>query len=158
MQVRHREVDRTQRPLADAPIGGGAPDADSAANPQVSDGQGLLVHHGIHSGTFRVGGLTVTQARRLFERQMNISPDAVAVIAGEIVENEDERVLQDTDNMLSFVQRSSVKGRMGCPGGRARGAGSWRAAHARGVGSDRFAAAQLRGDGTRPEGEARWRS
>lgn len=84
--------------------------AQESANPQENDGQGLLVHHGIHEGTYRVAGLSVAQARRLFSRPMNIPSDAVAVIAGEIIENEDERVLQDTDNMLSFVQRSSVKG------------------------------------------------
>ena len=41
---------------------------------------------------------------------MNLNPESVAVIAGEIVEDESSRILTEQDAMLSFVKSSSVKG------------------------------------------------
>ena len=125
MQFKHRETERIRPPATEgSPCADTDEPQDGSRGPQESDRQGLVVHHGIHSGNYRVAGLTVGQARRMFGRPMNISPDAVAVIAGEIVEDEDARVLQDTDHMLSFVQRSSIKGTAGLNRSTASGGGN----------------------------------
>jgi hypothetical protein len=65
--------------------------------------------HGIHNGHFPVAGLTVAEARRTLNHLLNIDPDAVAVIAGQIIADENQIISVDTA-MLSFVKKSSVKG------------------------------------------------
>jgi len=70
----------------------------------------VLVSHGIHKGKFNLRGMTVTEARGMLKVIMNVSPKAVAVIGGEIVEHEDETRIGDDVNLLSFVNKSSVKG------------------------------------------------
>jgi hypothetical protein len=57
--------------------------------------------------------MTVAQVRNMLSTLVNLDPRAVAVIAGEIVEDEDERRVLAEDHMLSFVRRSSVKGAIG---------------------------------------------
>ena len=82
----------------------------------------LRVNHGVHTGTHQVVGMTVAQARRLLSPFMNIDPAAVAVIGGEIVEDEDARVLLEADEMVNFVKKSSVKGAgTGSPARRRKG-------------------------------------
>ena len=87
------------------------PDA-SPETPSADDGKGagILVNHSIHHGVYPVVGLSVAGARRVLSTMMNLDPNSAAVIAGEIIEDEDERVILENDEMLSFVKRSSVKG------------------------------------------------
>ncbi len=68
----------------------------------------VLVHHGIHSGHFPIAGLTVGDARQTLRGLLNIDPEAVAVINGEVVDEED--VIAPNTTMLSFVKPSAVKG------------------------------------------------
>ena len=102
----HREPSEQQNltPPADSPEA-----AASTETPEATRG-GILVNHSIHRGTFPIAGLNVAQARRVLTPFINVNPDSVAVIAGEIIEDESERVLTEEDSMLSFVKRASVKG------------------------------------------------
>ena len=83
--------------------------AEECAAPERQSGS-IVVHHGIHSGTFPVAGMTVAQARRTLAPLINIDPDAVAVINGYVVEDESSRVITGRDQLLSYVKRSSVRG------------------------------------------------
>ena len=80
----------------------------AAADPEINDGDNVLVSYGIHRGRFPVGGLTVRQARDMLRRLLRIHPTAVAVINGNRVD-EDE-VISENVSMLSFVKPSSIKG------------------------------------------------
>lgn len=111
MQFKERDPKKKvlppEQPLEPPP--GAEPAAGATDAPPTPPG-GVLVHHGIHQGQFPVAGQTVAQARRILAPMMNIDPEAVAVIGGQIVEDEDERVITESAQMLSFVKRSSVKG------------------------------------------------
>jgi hypothetical protein len=81
----------------------------SAAPPVATVERSVYCSHGIHNGHFPVAGLTVAEARRTLSHLLNIDPEAVAVIAGLIVADENQIISVDTA-MLSFVKKSSVKG------------------------------------------------
>jgi hypothetical protein len=68
----------------------------------------VLVQHGIHRARFPIGGLSVREAREHLTRIMSISPDAVAVIGGRPVD-EDQRI-DESVSLLSFVKPSSLRG------------------------------------------------
>ena len=53
-----------------------------------SDESSVLVSSGIHRGRFPVGGMTVRAARRVLGPMINIDPSAVAVINGQIVDED----------------------------------------------------------------------
>jgi hypothetical protein len=74
----------------------------------AADPSSVLVSSGIHRGRFPVGGLTVRAARRVLTPLINIEPAAVAVINGQIVD--EDTVLAGDLGMLSFVKPSSLKG------------------------------------------------
>ncbi len=78
------------------------------APPVASDGSNVLVSYGIHRGRFPVGGMTISAAREVLQRLINIDESAVAVINGVPVD-ESETISQDV-SMLSFVKPSSLKG------------------------------------------------
>lgn len=110
MRFKHGENKKLKPPAPEssAPCESSSPAAGESAT-AVAERGGTLVHHGIHAGTYPIAGLTVAQARRLLSF-MNIAPDAVAVIGGEIVADEASRVVDESVELLSFVQKSSVKG------------------------------------------------
>lgn len=90
-----------------APVVIGA-DSGSNAAPVAQVERSVYCSHGIHNGHFPVAGLTVADARRTLSHLLNIDPQAVAVIGGQIV---DENMIIGADTaMLSFVKPSSVKG------------------------------------------------
>ena len=72
------------------------------------DESSVLVSSGIHRGRFPVGGMTVRAARRVLGPMINIDPSAVAVINGQIVD--EDTMLEGSLGMLSFVKPSSLKG------------------------------------------------
>jgi hypothetical protein len=73
---------------------------NSAANVNVSCG--------IHEGRYPIGGMRIRDARSVLAKLMNVPDDAVAVINGSAVD-EDE-IINDEVSMLSFVKPSSLKG------------------------------------------------
>lgn len=73
-----------------------------------TDESSVLVSSGIHRGRFPVGGMTVRAARRVLGPMINVDPSAVAVINGQIVD--EDTVLEGSLGMLSFVKPSSLKG------------------------------------------------
>ena len=70
----------------------------------------ILVHHGIHSGTYPVVGMTLAQARAILTPIMNIDPAAIATIDGYPIADEQSRAITTTDELLSFVKESAAKG------------------------------------------------
>jgi hypothetical protein len=102
MALGFREVLRpSTSPLEAAASPFGAP-------PSSDNGSSVLVSSGIHRGRFPVAGMSVGAARRVLAPLINIDPAAVAVINGQIVD--DDTVLEGDLGMLSFVKPSSLKG------------------------------------------------
>ena len=86
---------------------------DGSGSPEPAGGastieRGVIVQHGIHSGNFPVAGLRVREARQTLTNLMNIDPQAVAVINGQIVD--EETIIGEDVTALSFVKPSAVKG------------------------------------------------
>jgi hypothetical protein len=104
-----RPSPQQEEPSVHPPAFGGVPAvaSESSTAPTVSE-RSVAVQHGIHRGQFPVGGLRVREARETLHSLMNIDPQAVAVIDGQIVD-EDTVIGQDV-TMLSFVKPSAVKG------------------------------------------------
>lgn len=89
------------------PVGIGG-DSGSDTPPSGGVERSVLCRHGIHKGHFPVAGLTVAEARRTLSHLLNIDPEAVAVINGQIVP--EDHVIGNDVSMLQFVKKSSVKG------------------------------------------------
>jgi len=87
-----------------APAAGPAP----GAAPRGTVERSVLVQHGIHTGHFPVAGLRVREVRQTLGPLLNIDPQAVAVINGQVVD--EEAVVKDEVALLSFVKPSAVKG------------------------------------------------
>ena len=101
---RHRESSIEQTPAIGIP-------ADQATQQATSSGvveRSVYCRHGLHDGHFPVAGLSVREARRTLTQLLNIDPQAVAVINGEIVD--DDYVIGEQVTSLNFVKRSSVRG------------------------------------------------
>lgn len=96
-----------RQPAPDVPI---VPvdEPDATASPVGAVERSVYCTHGIHTGHFPVAGLTVGEARRTLGKLLNIDPEAAAVIAGQVVD-EDHVIGADTA-MLTFVKKSSIKG------------------------------------------------
>ena len=107
MNLRTLRTPRTQEPRPQQPQPGGTTTTLAEAAPTVVE-RGVRVQHGIHGGQFPVAGLRVRDARQTLARLLNIDPQAVAVINGRVVA-EDE-VIGDEVTLLSFVKPSAVKG------------------------------------------------
>ena len=85
-------------------IGGGGDHPESGGCPQGS----VFCRHGIHSGWFPIVGMRLGDARPILNQLLNIDPEAVAVINGQIV-GDDHIIGQDVE-LLNFVKKSSIKG------------------------------------------------
>ena len=69
---------------------------------------GIQAMHGIHSGVPSIGLKTVAQARAELQSEWNIDPAAVAVIAGNVVD--EDTILGKDCELLAFVKQAAVKG------------------------------------------------
>lgn len=101
---------RTPRAVTAVPLGAlppGGPLTLPENIPSITE-RGVLVHHGIHSGSFPIAGMKVKEARAALTPLLNVDPQAVAVINGQLVS--EEQVIGDEVKLLSFVKRSAVKG------------------------------------------------
>ncbi len=84
--VKSRDRELRNQPVVenvDPPTG--APDPAVPSEARETDRNGILVNHSIHRGTYPIVGLKVAQARTVLSPFMNVNPESVAVIAGEIV-------------------------------------------------------------------------
>jgi hypothetical protein len=97
---------------AAAPIPAGSAPRARAGEPACEEERvrSVEVRHGIHSGAFPVAGMTVAQARRTLAGLLNIDPEAIAVLNGRPVRDEESRVIAESEQILSFVKRSSTRG------------------------------------------------
>jgi hypothetical protein len=86
---------------------GGGSDQDQ---PQDRDTHNVVCTSGIHRGTFPVGGMSVGRARLVLRQLITIEDEAVAVINGRIVENEEEQIIGEEVTHVAFVKPSAVKG------------------------------------------------
>jgi len=93
-----------QSPASELGEGDDAPSDQPAGRPERT----VYCEHSIHDGYFSVAGLTVREARRMLAPLLNISDEAVAVIDGEVVD--EDRVIEEGVGVLSFVKKSSIKG------------------------------------------------
>ena len=83
-------------------------DTNETSDAPATAERSVAVQHGIHRGQFPVAGLRVRDARQTLNNLMNIDPQAVAVIDGQIVD--EDTVIREDVSMLSFVKPSAVKG------------------------------------------------
>ncbi|NLX99632.1 MAG: hypothetical protein GXY83_26160 [Rhodopirellula sp.] len=81
--------------------------AASDAQPET-ESRNVLVTSGIHSGRFPISGLQIRDARSVLAPLVNIDDNAVAVINGRVVE-EDE-IIAENVTMVAFVKPSAIKG------------------------------------------------
>jgi hypothetical protein len=88
-----------------APPGATALQAEA---PRAVAERSVRVQHGIHSGQFPVAGLRVGEARQTLTRLLNVDPQAVAVINGQVVG--EDHVIGDDVALLTFVKPSAIKG------------------------------------------------
>ncbi len=86
------------------PIIGGGEETEATGCPEGS----VFVRHGIHSGRFPIAGMRLGDARPILNQLLNIDPEAVAVINGQIVD--DEFHIGENVELINFVKQSSVKG------------------------------------------------
>lgn len=89
-------------PISDAGAADDAPPQDSC--PQGS----VFCRHGIHNGWFPIQGMRMGDARQVLNTLLNVDPEAVAVINGNIVD--DDYVIGEDIEMINFVKKSSIKG------------------------------------------------
>jgi hypothetical protein len=90
---------------------GAAPFSDDFAEPggtvTADAGGGVSVVHGVYAHTLPLGGMTVRHARAELTERLNISPDAMAVVDGNEV-NEDTVLVEG--QVLNFVKHAGEKG------------------------------------------------
>ena len=68
----------------------------------------VFCRHGIHSGWFPIVGMRLGDARPILNQLLNIDPEAVAVVSGQILT--DDHVIGEEIELLNFVKKSSIKG------------------------------------------------
>ena len=103
-----RQAPQQHEPQLQPPQFGGNADSPGAAEQAVVVERSVFVQHGIHHGHFPVAGMRVHDARQTLAGLLNVDPQAVAVINGQVVA-EDETIANDVA-MLSFVKPSAIKG------------------------------------------------
>ena len=67
----------------------------------------VQVIHGVYAHSLPLVGMTISQARRELEDRMNIAPEAVAVVDG--IEVSEEEVLRESQ-VLNFLSPAGEKG------------------------------------------------
>jgi len=88
-----------------------ADDAAPAAPPAEDTApitKNITCSYGIHRGNFPIAGMKVKDARRVLKRLIKVDDGAAAVINGQVVS--EDKVIQESVTMLSFVKPSAVKG------------------------------------------------
>jgi hypothetical protein len=85
----------------------GPSDGPDDDQPVVDTGN-VLVTSGIHRGRFPIGGMPVGQARDVLRRLITIEDEAVAVINGRVVD--DDEVIAQNITHIAFVKPSAIKG------------------------------------------------
>ena len=93
-------------PELEALVDAGGPPQDDVCEP--SGDRNPLVSAGIDRGRFPIGGMRVHDARVVLRRLINVDDEAVAVINGRVVD-EDEVIGEDVTH-VAFVKPSAVKG------------------------------------------------
>ena len=101
LKLKKRLIERTK--IAHPEHGSGEQSVTGCSNPA-----NVSVSCGIHGGKYPIGGMRVKDARSVLSKLINIPSDAVPVINGSAID-EDE-VISDEVTMLSFVKPSSLKG------------------------------------------------
>jgi len=87
---------------------GPAPYSDDFAATAVAPRTGRVdVIHGVYAHSLPLGGRTIRQARLELEDRMNIAPEAVAVVDG--IEVGEEETLRE-GQVLNFVSPAGEKG------------------------------------------------
>ncbi|MFQ5654497.1 MAG: hypothetical protein ACE5GW_07180, partial [Planctomycetota bacterium] len=106
-QPRSKERQRSQDLCPTTPASPeGAGDTAVAQVPR-----GIKAQNSIAEGRYPLAGLSVAQARRVLDTTLGgIDPEAVAVIAGEVVEDEDAYIIRESVELVNFVKRASAKG------------------------------------------------
>jgi len=102
-----------QKRHAETTVAALPPSADGDGEPAAPNNAGqsqrtVFCQCSIHDGHFPVSGMKVGEVRRVLTPLLHIEADTVAVINGQIVE--DDVVIGDDVAMLNFVKPSSVKG------------------------------------------------
>jgi hypothetical protein len=83
-------------------------DAGEESVTGCSNPANVAVSCGIHGGRYPIGGMRIRDARQVLSKLINIPSEAVPVINGTAVD-EDETITEQV-TMLSFVKPSSLKG------------------------------------------------
>jgi hypothetical protein len=87
---------------------GPAPFSDEFASTAVLPRTGRVnIIHGVYAHALPLAGRTIREAREELEDRMNIAPEAVAVVDG--VEVDEEEVLRE-NQVLNFLTPSGEKG------------------------------------------------
>lgn len=106
MKQKHEELEPPKQSLSSFGYGDVQQSGGDAADGTVE--RSAFCRHGIHHGRFPVVGLTIGEARRTLNELLRIGPDTVAVVNGEIVD--DEYVIGEDVKALNFIKASSIKG------------------------------------------------
>jgi hypothetical protein len=75
---------------------------------EPADSRNVTVTTGIHRGRFPIGGMQIRQARNVLRRLVPIDDEAVAVINGRAVS--DDEIIAENVTQISFVKPSAIKG------------------------------------------------
>ncbi len=94
----------TETVVVQETITGGGGETEPGGCPQGS----VFCRHGIHSGWFPIAGMRLGDARPILNQPLNIDPEAVAVVNGQIVG--DDFIIGENVELLNFVKKSSIKG------------------------------------------------
>lgn len=102
LELRRRHAPPELQPSTEQ---GGSPDEPST---EPSDSRNVTVSSGIHRGRYPIGGMQVRQARQVLRCLMPIDDQALAVINGRAVGEDD--VIGENVRQISFVKPSAIKG------------------------------------------------
>lgn len=102
LELRRRHVPPEQHQAVEA---AGSPDATASDQP---DSRNVTVTTGIHRGRFPIGGMQIRQAREVLRRLVPIDDEAVAVVNGRTVS--DDEIIAENVTQISFVKPSAIKG------------------------------------------------
>jgi hypothetical protein len=98
---------QTETMLPERVTAGPAPFSDDFAPATATRTGRVDVIHGVYAHSLPLAGRTIVQAREELEDRMNIAPEAVAVVDG--MEVAEEEILRE-GQVLNFVSPSGEKG------------------------------------------------